>query len=237
MLRLQSAAAAAMRRMMEEVPEILHPERALAVAYAPRSARAGLATLFGLDERLERIALRTAEPTLALIRLTWWRDSLAGLGSGPRPADPLLRAAAKLAPAGIDSAALAGLADGWEALIDDPDWSAGAIATFAQARGAGLFRLAGRLLGAREAEDARIAAGGEAWARADLARIADQPDRATRVWEAAGAAPSGGWRRPLRPLGMLAALAERDRGDAPAFQPLASRGRLARIMLHQLTGR
>jgi phytoene synthase len=215
-------------------PAALHPERALAVAYAPPAARRGLATLFALDERLERLALHTAEPTLAMIRLAWWRDQLAELAGGPPPADPLLLAARDL---GLDDATLAGVAEGWEALLEDPDWSPDTVESFARQRGAGMFRLAGTLLGARAEEQARLEAAGMLWARADLARMGDQAERVARAWAGAAAAADGRWRRPLRSLGMLAVLAEEDRRRAPALRPLASRGRLLRLFAHQLTGR
>ena len=61
-------------------PMPLHPERELAVAYARRTVRQSLSTLFALDERLGTIVARAREPGIGMIRLLWWRDALIALG-------------------------------------------------------------------------------------------------------------------------------------------------------------
>lgn len=201
------------------------PELALALSYAAPDRRAALAALFALDRRLRRIALAARDPTIGLMRLTWWGEALAALDAKPAPAEPLLRTlAAEVLPAGVSGAALAQLVESWDLLLEGgDDWSA-----VARER-AGLFRLAAALLGA---SDARVAAVGEAWARVDLARD----------WPAAGLPQVAAlrneyrqpWPRALRPLGALGLLARFD--AAGRVQPGDPR-RVGRLLWHRLTGR
>ena len=84
-------------------------ERALALSYAPVAARVALTTLFALDARLRRIALVARDPTIGMMRLTWWSEALERLDLSPPPAEPLLQAlAGEVLPRGVTGAALAG---------------------------------------------------------------------------------------------------------------------------------
>ncbi len=221
------------------VPEVgpHHPERRIAVAYAPPAARAGLATLFAIDERLGGMTVKAREPAIGLMRLTWWRDALAALDDASPPGEPLLEAAAGLVADGVTGAELSRLAEGWEVVLDDPEMRPESIARHATMRGATLFRLAGRLL---KADDARLAAAGEGWALADLARL--MPENSALLLEhAAGPldqALAARWPRALRSLGMLAVLARDDVRSGPAgLEPPAMRRRLLRMVAHRWTGR
>lgn len=224
---------------MDSASPVEHPERQLAIAHAPRLARESLATLFALDERLAGLVWRAKEPTIGLMRLVWWRDALAALDERPPPGEPLLHAAAALRPDRIAGHELAAMTEGWEALLDDPDWSTETMALHGKARGATLFRLAGRVLG-REHE--RIDAAGEGWALADLARQTNDAEKAQALLALAEAplekGITGGWPHALRPLGMLAVLAREDvRRGHGALRPPASRWRLLRLLAHRWTGR
>jgi phytoene synthase len=216
-----------------------HPERRLAVAHAPRFAQESLSTLFAIDERMGDIVGRAREPTIGLMRLTWWRDALAALDDAPPPGEPLLHAAAALRPDRISGAELSLLAEGWEVVIDDPDLAADSVSLHAVMRGACLFRLAGRVLG--DGDD-RLESAGEGWALADLARRVAEPAQAAMLLNHAAPALdralAGGWPRPLRPLSMLVVLAREDvrRGHEALRRP-ASRGRLLRLLAHRWTGR
>src|SRR5262249_40968192 len=131
-------------RMIQR-PDLVDPERQLAVAHAPRLAQESLGTLFAIDERLGGIVARTREPSIALMRLVWWRDALVALDQAPRPAEPLLAAAAALRPDHVAGTEIAAMVEGWEALIDDPDLGAETLELHARERGARLFELAGRV--------------------------------------------------------------------------------------------
>jgi phytoene synthase len=214
---------------------IHHPELRLVLAYARQASRPALAFLFALDERLSGFVGRASEPTMGLIRLVWWRDTLAALGERAPPGEPLLVAAAA---SSLPPAELAAMVEGWAVLLDDPEVTSATMATHAVERGGRLFRLAGQATGL---DDSRLTAAGEGWAMVDRARHASDVAQAAAWLDAAKAplADTGGrWPRALRPLGMLAALAREDvaRG-AVDLRPPASRGRLARILAHQLTGR
>lgn len=218
---------------------LAHPERRLAVIHAPRLTRESLTTLFALDERLGGIVTQAREPMLALMRLTWWRDALAALDDEPPPAEPLLHAAAALRPDRISGADLAAMAEGWSALLDEPELTQRAAKLHAAERGARLFRLAGRVLGQASTV---LDPAGEGWALADLARQARDPAQAEMLLGLArpllDAAFAAAWSRSVRPLGMLAALAREDtRRGARALRPPASRGRLLRLLMHRWTGR
>ena len=74
------------------LPPLGDPERALALAYVPTGRRPALHALWALDEALGAIVAQAHEPTLARIRMAWWRSALLALGGGgPSPVDPLLR--------------------------------------------------------------------------------------------------------------------------------------------------
>jgi phytoene synthase len=219
-----------------------HPERSLAIGYAPADLRAPLATLFALDERLAGIVARANEPMIGLMRLIWWRDALARLGTAPPPAEPLLVAAADLAALGVTGAALADMVAGWEALIDDPALGEEAAEAHARGRGTGLFRLAGTILSATPEQHARLALAGEGWARVDLARHIGDKDRAAAILASARmpleAAMKSGWPRPLRPLAQLAMLALDDvRRGVGRWRAPASPARLLRVLRFQTIGR
>jgi phytoene synthase len=220
-------------------PDLTHPERQLAVHHAPRMTQESLATLFAIDERLGGIVARTRETTIGLMRLVWWRDALAALDSAPPPAEPLLAAAAALRPDRISGAELSTMVEGWEALLDDPEFGPDTLQIHAHARGARLFTLAGRVLGI---EAMRLAEAGEGWALADLARHLSDPTQSDRILEAARGplerSTAGHWPHRLRSLGMLAVLARSDvRRTADTLRPIGSRMRMLRVLAHQLTGR
>ena len=200
-------------------------EQALALRYAPADRQAALMTLFALDARLRAITLAARDPTIGLMRLTWWGEALERLDQAPAPAEPLLRAlAAELLPRGITGAALAQLVDGWALMLEgDVEWPA-----VANRRGNLLFALATAALVEGRATPHPD---GSYWAAVDLARD----------WQL----PLAGWTLPphwsqpavpraLRALGALALLARFD--GAGRTRPGDPR-RVARLLIHWLTGR
>src|SRR6476620_5547249 len=106
------------------------------------------------------VVAQSTQPALGAIKLAWWRERLEELDQGKVPAEPRLQAAtAELLPRGIGGAELAGLEEGWAALLAERPDSDQALE-----RGARLFALAGRLLGAEAPE---LAAAGRLFAAAD----------------------------------------------------------------------
>jgi phytoene synthase len=125
--------------------------------------------------------------------------------------------------------------DGWLAILGDEPVEAEALAIYAARRGGLMFALSARLLGGRAAH---LVSAGEAWALVDLARHSIEPHDVDAALAAAHARQlPRRWPRALRPLGMLAVLAERDlqRGP-PAWEEPGAPPRAARMLRHRLTG-
>lgn len=118
-----------------ETADLPVPHR-LALSYAPTRYRAAWAGFLALDARLGEVARKAREPMVAQIRLAWWREQLAGIGTTARRDEPLL---AKLAALGCDGAVLAGLVDGWESVLLGKD----AVVELAEARSAALLAMFG----------------------------------------------------------------------------------------------
>jgi len=216
------------------------PERALALDYAPPGVRAGLHALFALDDTFARVLRTTTEPIIGQMRLAWWHDALQRLDETAPPAQPVLRALADaVVPRGISGQMLAELVAGWEALIEAESVDATAMAAHADARGAALFAAAALLLGR---VDARVAAAGRGWALADLSRHLRSAEAATQARTLATTALDealvGAWPAALRPLGALALIARMNLA-VPVNVPIPAGAprRVARLMLHRLTGR
>lgn len=212
-----------------------NPERALALSYARTPARAGLAALLALDARLGAIVRRTGDPTIGLMRLTWWAEALAALDAGPPPAEPVLRAlAATVGRTGVAGGALATMIDGWEVLLDPEPLDAAALAEFGAARGGRLFTAAAVVLGGK---DARVETLGAGWALADLARHLTDREAARAAHGLAGERLAACFGRPwpprLRALGALGLLARSDLAGGRQGAP----GRVGRLLIHRLTGR
>ncbi|TXC71133.1 hypothetical protein FSB78_09335 [Sphingomonas ginsenosidivorax] len=208
-------------------------QRALAIGYAPAAAREAVAALLALDDTLGAILRTTREPIVGQMRLTWWHEALTLLDGAPPPAEPVLQGLAAAVVPGVRGAALAGMIDGWEVLLE-PELDKAAVDLFAAKRGGGLFAAMATMCGA---DDPRIGRAGQGWALADLAQRISDPVLADAIRQQAlarlDAALVGAWPRRLRALGALALLARADlRGGATA-----SPKRIGRILIHRLTGR
>lgn len=94
----------------------LPPPHRLALAYAPRRARAATFALFALDLRLAALVRTAREPLPAQLKLAWWRERLAASPQTWPKGEPLL---ALLTCWGGEAANLGGLVDGWEAVLID----------------------------------------------------------------------------------------------------------------------
>ena len=212
----------------------LDPDRIIALSYVPARRRAAVAALWHLDAALGAVVSGGREPMISRIKLAWWREALERLDHAPPPAEPALEAAAAhLLPSGISGADLAAMEEGWAVLLNEDALSDEELQTYAAGRGAQLFRLTARLLGASAADPSRA---GECWALADLARHSGEPDAGSARAAAHELARQERWPATLRPLGMLAVVAARD-VQAPALEPQGSPGRMLRMLRHRITGR
>jgi phytoene synthase len=172
------------------------------------------------------VVVRSTQPALAAIKLAWWRERLEELDEGKVPAEPRLeRANQELLSRGLTGKMLAGLEDGWAALLEpEPD------VRRAQERGARLFAMGARLLGVNKGS---IDNEGRLFAQIDLSRrgiaLIDNPQDALVI----GLTP-----RRARPMTAFAALAKRDvRQGGPPFEAEATPGRAWTLLRHRITGR
>ena len=209
-------------------------DRALIRLYWPVALRPAFDALLGIDDAMAEVVRTSTEPALGAIRLAWWREALERLDCSAAPAEPHLQAAAaELLPRGISGAALAGLEDGWPALLGEAPWGddvAAAVAT----RGERLFAIGAKLLGA---EDLNLASAGATFALADAARRASDRDSADRLVTAARSNPAHRFAKPLRPLTALTALARRDLAAFPGREEEGTPGRAITLIGHRLMGR
>jgi len=213
----------------------LDPDRLLALAYVPAKRRAAVGALWRLDSALAAALASGREPMIARIKLAWWREALERLDRAPAPAEPVLREVqAHLLPA-LTGAELARMEEGWAVLASREALTAHDLGGYAERRGGLLFRYAARLLG-DEADG--IGPAGEAWALVDLARhCATKEDADVALAAARERRLPRRWPPRLRPLGMLAALAERDRDPArPPWEPRGSPARMWRMLRHRISG-
>lgn len=214
---------------------LIDPDRNLAVTAVPEPARAAVHALWALDEALGRVLATGREPMISRIRLAWWREALERLDREPPPKEPVLEGLAReVLPRGITGAELAEMEPGWALLPGDQPITAEDLEAYAKARGALLFGFTARLLGA--SQDVRPA--GEAWALVDLARHSTETSDIAAALAAAGERRlPRRWPKPLRPLGMLTALAERDIKRGPQlWEEPGSPPRTARMLRLRLTG-
>ncbi len=206
-------------------------ERRMILSYAARDARAGLAALLALDDTLAAILRSTRDPMIGQLRLTWWHDALSGLDARPVPAEPVLRAIERDVMPVVSPAALAGMVEGWEEMLDSEPLDERRLARFAEARGGGLFAAAGAVLGADVGDPVDEA--GRGWALTDLALHVVDPRTAALATAMAGphlaVATARRWSRAGRPIGGMTHLA--------AMAPERGAARVGRALWHRLTGR
>lgn len=188
----------------------LAPEQILALAFCRHDLREPYGLLLRFDRGLARAMPHLGSPIVGQVRLAWWREQILSLSGSGAP-DPVLDGLGEMIgthPAA--RAGLAALADGWEALLADPDLSGDRLLEFAKARGGSLFRVACIISGGEAGEPADRA--GTIWALVDFARHCSDRELAARALAIAGefrGAPRE-LPRALRPFAILAHFAERD---------------------------
>lgn len=204
-------------------------DRDLVRLYWPVELRPAFDALFAIDDAMADVVEKASEPTLAAIKLAWWRDRLEALDQGEVPAEPRLQAvASELLPRGVTGEALAAIEPGWSTMLDEYP-SRDLIDT----RGAAVFRAAAKLLNAPV--DDELAQAGTLYSSWDLARrersyaqlLLGPPIREMR------------FPREVRPITALAALAVRDmrRPGLLGLEQEATPGRALALLRHRLTGR
>jgi phytoene synthase len=176
---------------------------------------------------------------IARIRIAWWRERLEELDAGEAtPGEPRLEAArTEILSRGISGHDLAGLADGWERMLDPFPWGV-ETSEGIWFRGLRAFGLGARILGH---SDEKLQQAGAMWALVDAARHCSDAETRRLLIERARTIAKGlkGTKvdRRLRPLSMLAALAMRDLKRGEPFEPEGTPGRALAMVRHRLIGR
>jgi phytoene synthase len=216
------------------------PDRYFCSLFAPAAKREGLWLLYAYNHELARAREVASEPTLALIRLTWWREVAEG---AEKPHDIATPLAAALAAGWFDGAELAALAEAREAEAapEIPDFES--FMNFARATSGRLARIAGKFLGAdsEAVEDAGTAYGIAGILRAApfLARqgrslLPADGTPETRLIEAARGLIGARVPKAAIPAALPAVFARRDLGRP--YRPRSVADRLA-VTMAALTGR
>jgi phytoene synthase len=143
------------------------PDRFLCTLFAPPERRETLFLLYAFNHELARAREVTSQPTLALIRLQWWREIVEGARRRHELAGPLGEA---LDAGRLDAAALGAMIDGREAEADAAIPTLAAWKRYVDAIGGALAVAAGRALGAEEPVLPRLRALGTAYAIAGQLR-------------------------------------------------------------------
>ncbi|MEI9901677.1 MAG: squalene/phytoene synthase family protein [Hyphomicrobium sp.] len=138
-------------------------DRYLAALLAPASARDALLALAAFHGEIARIPVGASEPTIAAMRLQWWRDVLldapSGEATGSPVADSLRRALAGNAAATREAVSII---EAYEELLYPAALSApGAVEAFTAASQGSAFRLAVRMLGGTRGGRRWLAAGAD----------------------------------------------------------------------------
>jgi phytoene synthase len=212
----------------EELAAAIGADRAQMLRLLPTDLRPAFEALFQVDAAMGDVVARATQPTLGAVKLAWWRERLEEVDQGIVPAEPRLRVVAEqLLPRGVSGAELAALEDGWATLLEE-QVEPQRIAN----RGALLFRLGGRLLGA---DDERLADAGALVALVSVGRrgLLDLLDPAR---DHERALVRHRFVRRLRSLTALARLAVRDLRSGPPFEPEGAPPRVAAMLRHRWSG-
>ena len=133
------------------------PDRYFCTLFAPAAKREALFTLYAFNHELARAQEVASEPTLALIRLQWWREVVEGHARRHEVASPLL---ALIEDGVITRQAALGLVEARDDAVSAPAESLDGFLAAMRAGPGRLAAVAGAVLGAsREEQDALVGVG------------------------------------------------------------------------------
>jgi 15-cis-phytoene synthase len=210
-----------------ELAAAIGADRVLMLRQVPEDLRSAFEALWQIDGAMGDVVARSTQPALAAVKLAWWRERLQELDRGSLPAEPRLQAAAThLLSRGIKGAELAEIEDGWATLLDET-----IDAERVAERGAKLFDLGARLLGADEGQ---VRQAGALYALVSVGRRG-----VPELLEKAKTQEADQLRFPKasRSLTGLARLALRDLRRGPPYEEEGSPPRLAAMLRHRWSGR
>lgn len=128
------------------------PDRFLTALFAPPDRRPALLALYAFNHELARAREAASEPTLALIRLHWWREVVEGARRRHEVATPLTEA---IAAGLLDPADLLPIVDAREIEAEPRIETLDEWRRYILTGAGGLAVAAGRLLGAEQPEALR----------------------------------------------------------------------------------
>ena len=204
------------------------PDRFFCALFAPVAQREVLFTLYAFNHELARAREAASEPTLALIRLHWWREVVEGASRRHEVATPLAEAIAQGLLVPED---LLAMIDGRECETEGMFATTDEWLGYLKAIAGRVMVAAGRCLGAREVD--RLLVLGAAYGVAGQLRSVGVLARAGRCQLPADALAAGGmtaddviaYRHPDRLLGVMRGLAGQGRAmlrDAGGGLPSAA---------------
>jgi len=143
------------------------PDSFLTALFAPAALRETLLVLYAFNHELARARAAVSQPTLALIRLQWWREVVEGAPRRHEVATPL---AEGIRAGRLDRAELLALIAGREIEAEPAIPSFSAWRSYLLATAGGLAAAAGHLLGAPAASLDKLRALGAAYGMAGVLR-------------------------------------------------------------------
>jgi phytoene synthase len=156
-----------------EARELDH-DRYLAALLAPAPARDALMTVAAFHGEIARIPTSVREPTMGVIRLQWWRDTLCGDATAAQTGSPVAdRLSHAIASGALSIAEVLSIIDAYETLLQPGALAdAAAFDHFLDASQGAAFRLSARIMGSSEEGKARgiVSAAAQAYGRVQLLR-------------------------------------------------------------------
>jgi len=123
---------------------VADPDRYFCTLFAPAEKRQVLALLYLFNHELARAREVASEPVLALIRLNWWREVVAGIPKHHELATPL---SAAIAAGALPREKLLGLITAREAETEENIPDLQAFLAYVRGTAGALARIAGGVLG------------------------------------------------------------------------------------------
>ena len=192
----------------------------LLLSYAPPETRYWHRLAWVIDERLAHVVRTVREPSIAAIRMAWWREALAAHDLSKGKSEPLVEAwRARPRNAAADQA-VEQMINGWSVLADGAALTVEDMRAYAEGRGSGLFGLLTADGGGTSVEDVRRA--GALWALWDLAGHVSNAKLAAQAMDLAHSYADQGSTLPkqrrLKPLRLALGIARREvvKGRVPS---------------------
>jgi phytoene/squalene synthetase len=147
-------------------------DRYLSVLFAEKEKRESLFALYAFNFEVAKTAETVSEPTLGMIRLQWWRESVGEIFNGtPRRHEVVMALSLAIEKHDLPRALFDELLDAREQDLSlTPFGEMAELESYADATSGHVMRLAGRVLGAETKDDGHIRSLGIGYAITGLLR-------------------------------------------------------------------